>query len=138
MFSIRFLILQRRIDYPETFAYLKNSKEMSCGCFYSSVIRKQKDLLKKCSRLSCRAFEHVLDPSKYSHLKTLAFLAHLVESQTVGSDDHEQIEFLASDFDKKFISIYGVRSLLTSSDSYVRCFQGSTRCVRRPLTASFP
>jgi hypothetical protein len=138
MSSIQFLILQPRIDYQETFAYLKNSKEMSFGCFYSSVIRKQKDLLGKHSRLSSRAFEHVLDPNKYCHLKTLAFLAHMVESQTVGSDHHQEIEFLTFDFDKKFISIYDVRSLLTLSDSYVRFFQGSIRCVCRPLTASFP
>ena len=92
-----------------------------------------------CSLFSPRAFEHVLDPNKYSHLKTLAFLAHLVESQTIVADSHTDIEFLAFEFDKKFVSLYGVSSI--SIQDLIRTFsflQGSTRRVCYSLIAALP
>ena len=79
----------------------------------------------------------MLDPNKYSHLKTLAFLAHLVESETIVADSHTDIEFLAVEFDKTFVSLYGVSFI--SIQGLIRTFsflQGSTRRVCCSLTAS--
>ncbi len=50
----------------------------------------------------------MLDQERYSHLKGLAFLAHLVESQSMSPDTYKEVALLAEEFDEKFRSLYGV------------------------------
>ena len=59
--------------------------------------------------MSYRIFENILETERYHHLKALAFLAHLVESQYLSISRLQDIEKLVNYFDKVFVSFYSVK-----------------------------
>jgi hypothetical protein len=63
------------------------------------------------SLLSYRIFEQILEKERYDHLKALAFVAHMVESQYLSVSTHKDIEFLAAYLDERFASLYTVRRI---------------------------
>jgi hypothetical protein len=61
--------------------------------------------------VSYRAFEKFLDPERYTHLKALAFIAHIVEEQYLSSNGHKDVKYLATHFDKNFAFLYTVNNI---------------------------
>jgi hypothetical protein len=59
-----------------------------------------------------RAFEKFLDQERYTHLKALAFIAHMVEEQYLSNNGHKDVEYLATYFDKKFAFLYTVSNIV--------------------------
>jgi hypothetical protein len=67
---------------------------------------------------SYRAFDGILSPERYDHLRYLAFAAHLIEASNHDELTHLEISDLLQEFNERYENLYTVHLPFLSISAY--------------------